>query len=1412
MNIQRYTTMVFPQRVEGNTLHVNIVLIPKNYPPFTPFNLGVPNGNNVTPFADLIPEFRFKWQKKTDEWPVYNGEDNEYVELNYQIDYSTAARKRQVLEGLQNEFDDKINADITTDKAEEPLEVERSVNKYLPVSYRNAFNFTRPKHPNAKMDDSYHCAMKTPFEKVDNWQREDLSWGQIYAHILRQPMLAKICGMIYPATIELSADAKKGGYLFCEVINTNLEALQTYSFTNSDEPFIKSYAARIPKIQNDRPLFAPILFPVLYESIAFPNQIPLGNWDKVFAEVNLYNDGFAKIVHANQVMSIDILKEHNDGTHPTDESGIRLAWDDEQILEWYIRQLAKAPGESKRIDAPLGVYGYAVDVKKTNTQWQSLNEVITKAVYQIGGESLNNEVNQRIELPYQVYPTQLDNNRNAPFWLPMYFTNWIGKNIVLKDIDAIEIFRNDVVNENNMFDPAPLGFPLIYGEEYEFRVRLKDLSGGGPRLQDSNINIAASPTAKWHFRRFVNPNLCRVDLPLDLKNNKTTFFNYSNSNFDRNPRLNVRRPLLSYPAVVFTNKYPDAIQRLKAQTQNIGEDESRIPAIADPDVTHLNIRVYVESLGLDHELSDNKKDNYILLYETKRGFSTTDYDGALDLPIQFIDCPVLSFENLVNPLGRTDYLLADIHEMNEIPLPTARNIKVAIAGVCDGDENYFGNISEDRFFDSRYGKEHQFEFYYPSINEQNLLEPLPMIQPLQGIYLQPDSFPDAIKHIYHYVESFSLPNIIQRFASQLHLNTNGLTLMGRKGHRVVFGCSERIRHHLAPDHSSITFGSKSDLQNQWLVVSAYKVNRDWSWRGTEDISFTIQREKRFWRDNDTYLTTEKVGEISLKSTASFESLQADEFGVINRSSTTIIFIDAVDPKKDGFTSNPYPDEIYTKYKIEAHLKPNHNLTETIIENTLRLPCTVAPKQLPEVVGVGIAFSKYEKNEKYSATQPRQKHLWVELKHSIENPYDTLFCRVLTYAPDQLLSASMPETADYAKDPPLPLDPEYIRVVTPHHSNDMAGFNAMQPMEEALDGSRRFFLMPIPPGLHPESPELFGFFRYEFRVGHAIWSNPENFDDQLWCTAQGRFGRAIVVNGLQHPAPNLLCQTDRDEQGLYVAAPYAESVYKGKKLTPYPPRTSLFAVLYAQVPQADGNGYRNILLQDKLMKLRVPKRQKPKLPTAQNPFIPSFEYEFIQNTPAIAEVLISYASHSDQIQQYKSYLSPESFKELQTLSRERSSGQNTPVSRELASELLIATNKLNIPSAVSSSTPLITAETIKAGFLAALQKNATPTAEVTFTSEEIKLLLFKNGLPGDSPLSVIVVEVFGDVINIADQLGLTIEEIKEKKVRGADGLIAALEKKAPIEGALNQSLGNFRILRTSPLTEVPEICCEPCKEI
>ena len=69
--------------------------------------------------------------------------------------------------------------------------------------------------------------------------------------------------------------------------------------------------------------------------------------------------------------------------------------------------------------------------------------------------------------------------------------------------------------------------------------------------------------------------------------------------------------------------------------------------------------------------------------------------------------------------------------------------------------------------------------------------------------------------------------------------------------------------------------------------------------------------------------------------------------------------------------------------------------------------------------------------------------------------------------------------------------------------------------------------------------------------------------------------------MQHPLPQLFCVVNRNEKHVMVTAPFAQTVFNGADVTSKPPRTQLWALLYAQVKRADDQVYRNILLDDQL---------------------------------------------------------------------------------------------------------------------------------------------------------------------------------------------------------------------------------------
>jgi hypothetical protein len=1386
-NYRRFTLMALPQFFNGTELALNIVVLPRNQNPLAPAIEGDPTVPNAVAFANANLTFSAKIISGLTTFPnSLAASDTQGLVTAPPVDAATLFTALGQQFQIQNLSSTNQLLDNNKDRAnlKPAVPQELSVFKYLPVSYRLASNFTTPRTRNASTGDAYSCAVRgSGF--VPGFQRssDEISWGKVFAYALRQPLIATQLGMIYSTTLTISAaDFPHGGWLYVDLADdSDYKAQQTV-----EDSFIKKYAVRIPALtlHSARQVFAPILIPVLFKAKATdPDPAPDGNYDDLFLEAAEYDDGFAKIAHAVQPVSLNLLAEESDGAHPLKDIGIRLGWDDEQILIWYMRQMMIDPtvtGPDKRLDAPLAVFGYAIDVRESATpanDWESLTLVESRVplVLQFldGGDPASITLGDFSgELPYQVYPSQLDGDLTKSYWLPMYFAAWNGHSMVLPDEDAANIYQNtgsvrpDPVtlttgtgvsgpaqNQASKIYQAPkLNTALLYGGRYEFRMRLRDLSGGGTDNDPSikPINISPSSVGRCHFKRYVAPHHVRVknlaantDLPTDAN------------------AIDVARPLLGYPAVTYTGKYADPVALLAQASQDMVGTEAF--GIEDPDVDRVEVTVEVETLRMDNLLSVSGKDNYVLLYKTLRAFppiaAEADFKKDLNIPVIYKDCNVLhvgSELDLVTDLGLSD----DIDKLTEIVLPTARTIRITLRAVCEDKANnadYYGLVSKDPEMDTRFGRTLQMRLYKESTEESDLFLQSPPDM-IRGIYLQPDPpavFDGNFLTLLFGQEIEKAADLIQRFCKQLNLENIGLTLTGAKGRRVQFGCSNRIRHTLSPESSSLTFSSKGDLMNHWLSCITLDLNRDWTWDALASHSFVIERTLRFTHDLDTETETEVVGDIEIRHTASFEALQDPQ-----RDFTRVIFIDAIDPKTHRMRSNPnqneprFPDTIQVTYSIAPAFKGSQPVE---IKNlALDLPITTPPTQIPKIVSAGLALSSYQRNEKYSTTEPRRRYLWIEFEEPIRDPQDTYFARVLAYAPDQLISNNHPELLVATDEPVLPVDPEFIRVIQPPvdptvlPTNDLAGLNAMQPMEKASD-SDLHYLLPLPSGLHADAPEMFGFFTYEFRVGHYRLQLPQD-TGMSWCTAQGRFGRPLRATGIQHPAPTLTCSANRDQDRLYVVAPYAVAVLNGANYTADPPRTQLWCLLYAQVHQADKRDFLNILLDDKRLDWRV----QIDLETSVN-------------------------------------------------NRNRYSVQE----RALLKKITIANFKEGLDYAKAQNT-------FKLIDTSQTNKDATRYGTAMWSNDEVEQFLQNYGLPVTSPLSVLVVEMLPTITRFSEHYSAGHEaSVRETLINRLQlpplqtGASAYTRQSATTvddtPGPLSEELGQHRILRSSPLTEVPYVC-------
>jgi hypothetical protein len=215
-----------------------------------------------------------------------------------------------------------------------------------------------------------------------------------------------------------------------------------------------------------------------------------------------------------------------------------------------------------------------------------------------------------------------------------------------------------------------------------------------------------------------------------------------------------------------------------------------------------------------------------------------------------------------------------------------------------------------------------------------------------------------------------------------------------------------------------------------------------------------------------------------------------------------------------------------------------------------------------------------------------------------------------------------------------------------------------------------------------------------------------------------------------------------------------TVHAGKNVTANPPRTQLWALLYAQVKQADNKDFRNILLDDRQLDWRVQVEKKKSV-----------------------DLLEKYTDNQLQL------LSSIAYKNFKYE--------------------INATSVMNVLQLVDFSNK---------------NKDGKKYGTVVWTHNEVELLLANLGLPLGSPLSVLVVETLPQITNIFEHVSRLDNPLVAS---GSGNLVAAGGRAGLTQGAtramaietadirtpspVSDELGHHRLLRTSPLVQVPPVC-------
>ena len=638
--------------------------------------------------------------------------------------------------------------------------------------------------------------------------------------------------------------------------------------------------------------------------------------------------------------------------------------DDEQILIWQNRDAVGSVNARPADRAPPGVLPIASMSGANDPAWHRSR--IQPADAHAGRR--RRRCSRRRSDRRSGVPVNRHRDDNAGYWPPSYFTQCTVRAVPddrAAQLDATGALANPGISaaaarSRRTRQVGNLTNRASHRKPSSARPQLpawcaRRLTGGGPLEDDDELNEAPSTNAPLTFRRYVAPKQLTVipDDPQPAPDAGAVQVYHGHS-------FTIGRPRLGYPALLFTELDTNtAFQHLlddkaalhpaaPAGGQTIAE--YRDVSYFDPDVDQVLVAVDVKTLALDTQASASGREAFIRL-------SATILSVDADLEEPFALQPEHRRANVINFATPTPSAIHDPESrhdaMDAIVLPASRDIRLTVYPVCTEKPArgaYFG-FAKTRVDDVLYRLGEQVQFYVreDADDELDLFRPGLESHQLQALYLQPDppQVNNALTMVRDVVAGSELrqSTLMERLAAQLEVDFKGLTLFGKPGKRIQFGCSNRIRHTLAPDNSSLTFATAQELINHWLCVLSFDVQRDWTWDGLAEAGFTVERTREFKGEAGT-LEPETVGQIEWRKTASRVATTKPD-----RSITRVLFVDAVEPKKDpakpATAAHPFPNVIDLSYTLTPAFiasVPHAAALREAVTRTVEVPVTTIPTQ------------------------------------------------------------------------------------------------------------------------------------------------------------------------------------------------------------------------------------------------------------------------------------------------------------------------------------------------------------------------------------------------------------------------------------------------------------------------------------
>ncbi len=399
--------------------------------------------------------------------------------------------------------------------------------------------------------------------------------------------------------------------------------------------------------------------------------------------------------------------------------------------------------------------------------------------------------------------------------------------------------------------------------DYQFRVRLADLTGGGPTVGDAPVHAGLAPIGTCSFRRFIPPKALEITsfpppplLPAKPAASRTI------------TKLVVARPFIGYPEAIFTGVPASTFQGANLNALIAAAlANKRAIGVPDPDVDRF--QVVVEAAIPDHDTGtvgtlpgDLDGTKWRIVYSVIETFPAAS-NSIVTLSLAYRDVPDIAA--MTPPPDNAAAL----------PIPTARDIRIRLLPLAAVKSDYYGAPTPPVGIYSDYVTRQE------ATSEAGLFPDNPPDQ-LSACFLRPTG---------------NLPGLM---AQSFGLTQNSLTFAGTPGERTVFAASGALRCSFAPDRSDVTLASSNELLNHWIVALSIELARDWTWDGFAAPAMTISRDGSV------------IGTLTFPTAVGGNAL-GDLTHSADRSTTRLVFLDAISP-------DPVPDA------FPAALNPTYSVT------------------------------------------------------------------------------------------------------------------------------------------------------------------------------------------------------------------------------------------------------------------------------------------------------------------------------------------------------------------------------------------------------------------------------------------------------------------------------------------------------